>query len=231
MQLLIAMAILGLVWLGIKKMATANPKNMKTNMRKVAGVTAIALAIILTLKGGLAIAIPLFFFGLGLLGMGHLAGIDIPWGKKAKGQSSHVRTSMLRMELDHDSGKIDGEVLAGQFAGSQLSTLELPQLLSLLDECIKAGDQSPHLLQAFLDTRHPTWREDFDGQTGGPHASSNEMTDDEALAVLGLKQGASKRQIISAHRQLMKQYHPDHGGSDYLAAKINQAKEHLLQQL
>jgi len=228
MQLLFAMLILGLVWLGIKKMAASNPANVKTNLRLVAGVTAIGLSIILTLRGGLAIAIPIFFVGLGLLGLGHLAGIDLPWSKKAAGQRSHVRTKMLLMELDHDSGEIEGEVLNGKFAGSQLGDLPIEDLLELLSECLQAGDQSGQLLQAYLDTKHAGWEDRFDGSKAGNNASGSAMTLDEALAILGLKKGASKRKVVTAHRSLMKKYHPDHGGSDYLATKINEAKDVLL---
>ena len=55
------------------------------------------------------------------------------------------------------------------------------------------------------------------------------MSVDEAFAVLGLKKGATKEQIISAHRKLMQKMHPDRGGSDYFAAKINLAKKILLE--
>ena len=136
---------------------------------------------------------------------------------------------MLLMELDHDSGQIEGKVLQGEFEDRQLSELPLDDLLLVLEECIAAGDQSPQLLQAFLDTKHPEWREDYQGTTD--HASDHggaEMSPDEALAILGLKEGASKRKIISAHRALMKKYHPDQGGSDYLATKINEAKDVLV---
>ena len=55
------------------------------------------------------------------------------------------------------------------------------------------------------------------------------MTRDEAFAVLGLKSGASADEIRAAHRRLMKDFHPDKGGSDYLASKINEAKDALIQ--
>lgn len=230
MQLLFAMLILGLIWFGIKKMAVANPANLKTNLRKIVGVSAIGLSVILTLKGGLIMAVPIFFVGLGLLGLGHLAGVDLPWSKKSAGQRSHVRTKVLLMELDHDSGEIEGEVLSGHFSGQQLSGLSLDQLLQLLGECIKVGDQSPQLLQAYLDTKHPEWADSFDGehQQSTSQRSDGTMTEQEALAILGLQAGVSKRKIISAHRGLMKKYHPDQGGSDYLATKINEAKDVLI---
>ena len=106
--------------------------------------------------------------------------------------------------------------------------MSLDELLGFLPECRAAGDQSANLLEAYLDRAHDGWRSaSSQGKRAGPVPPGGSMTPEEALAVLGLKSNASKDDIRSAHRRLMKQYHPDHGGSDYLASKINQAKETL----
>lgn len=59
----------------------------------------------------------------------------------------------------------------------------------------------------------------------------SKMTTEEACSVLGIDANASKEEIIEAHRKLIQKIHPDRGGNDYLAAKINQAKDHLLKNL
>jgi DnaJ-domain-containing protein 1 len=147
------------------------------------------------------------------------------------------------MELDHDSGNMEGRVLSGRFEGRELGTMELRELLELREEALALNDQSGALLDAFLDRREPAWREAWAARHGGRHGdgghrSSNgsgrggngrtAMGREEALQVLGLSEGATEEEIRAAHRRMMKNFHPDHGGSDYLAAKINQAKDVLL---
>ena len=146
------------------------------------------------------------------------------------GQTSTVETTMLRMSLDHDTGEMDGEIRAGRFAGHRLSSLNLKQLLTLLAQYRHADSQSAALLEAYLDRTHGnSWR---GADARGPRADTVEragMSREEAYAVLGLQPGAKHRDIIAAHRRLMQRVHPDRGGSDFLAAKINQAKDLLLE--
>ena len=140
--------------------------------------------------------------------------------------SSTVTTDLLEMRLDHRSGVLDGRVRAGPHAGRQLSGLELADLLRLRDA---AGQQEPAsvpLLEAYLDRRFPDWR----NRERARHMSAGDGSMDErmALRILGLPPEADEQAIRAAHRQLLARVHPDHGGSDWLAARINEARDHLL---
>ena len=155
-------------------------------------------------------------------------GATKPNAEPAGGQTSTVHGKYLRMTLDHDSGDINGEVLAGRFKGKSLSQLDLDALLQLLDEC-RDDEESLALLQAYLERAHgDSWRQAAGaGQQPGASAPG-EMSRTEAFEVLGLSPEASESEIIDAHRRLMQKLHPDRGGSAYLAATINLAKDTLL---
>ena len=157
-------------------------------------------------------------------------------GAAASGQTSTVQSRFLRMTLNHDTGEMNGEVLEGQFKGLSLKQLNLEQLCSLLQDYRQEQD-SLSLLMAYLERVHPEWRE----QAGNYESAYNnkesyditnqKISEDEAYEILGLESGASKQEIKSAHRRLMQKLHPDHGGSTYLAAKINLAKDVLLKKV
>lgn len=152
---------------------------------------------------------------------------------KAAGSSSSrastVESRYLSMSLDHDSGTIDGSVKAGAFAGRRLGDLSLPDLLALLQEIRPTDSDGVALLEAYLDRTKPGWREAGHEQAKQAAGSSRgAMGREEALAVLGLAAGASEAQIREAHHRLMLKVHPDHGGSDYLAARLNEARDVLL---
>ena len=149
------------------------------------------------------------------------------------GQRSEIETVYLRMYLDHDNGQMSGEVLAGRFKDTQLGEMELDQLLLLLEECQAEDSDSVALLETYLDREHgDQWREHQTSSQAGQGASPEirEMSQKEAYEILGLELGANKDEIIATHRRLMQRLHPDRGGSDWLAAKLNQAKDLLLNQ-
>lgn len=156
-------------------------------------------------------------------------------GTPPRGRSSQVEARFVRMSLDHDSGEIDGMVLDGRFKGARLGELSLDQLMELLRECRLNDEESARLLEAYLDKAHgDEWRMRAGPQAGsgpaGP-AGSAAMNVEEAYQVLGLEPGASEEEIVAAHRRLMQKLHPDRGGTGYLAARINQAKDLLLSTL
>jgi len=151
------------------------------------------------------------------------SGGDNPMGL---GQTSEVHTRYLRMVLDHDTGEMNGDVLEGAFAGRTLRNLPLADLLVLLGEC-REDAESVQVLSAYLDRYHgDAWRERTETQE--PATKATGMTRTEAFEILGLDKEASEADIKAAHHRLMSKIHPDHGGSTYLAAKINQAKDLLL---
>ena len=227
--------IVGLVivfggWWLLKAFANAQPANVRNLIRKVGGGAIIGFSGLMALKGQINLAIPLFMLGLGLMGQQMVFPNGMPWQRKSPGQSSKVATGLISMELDHDTGRMDGEVLSGPFKGRKLSSLSLAEAQSFHAQCASTADQSRALLEAWIERTHPEWREQWTGSArSAPPGPSPKMKRTEALAILGLKDGANKDEIRAAHRRLMKAAHPDLGGSDYLAAKINEAKEFLLQ--
>jgi DnaJ-domain-containing protein 1 len=187
-----------------------------------------AAGVFLGLRGEIGIAIPLGAVGLGLLGW-------MPFGpaglsartQKSSGTASRVRTAFFEMELDHDTGAMNGRIIAGPHQGATLESLDVKTLVAML---AAIDEESRALLVAYLDRRDAGWSEHAQGDAaaGRPAASSGKMSEQEAYQILGLQAGASADDIGHAHRALMKKFHPDQGGSTYLAARINEAKETLL---
>jgi len=145
---------------------------------------------------------------------------------RSGGQTSTVETALLRMQLAHDSGDLQGEVLRGNFEGWRLADMNREQLEELMAYCRREDEDSARLLDSYLQQRFPGEGPFGEQQTNS--SNSADMDRKEALDILGLEENASREDIIAAHRSLMQKLHPDRGGNDYLAAKINQAKDFLL---
>jgi len=235
--LILGVALLVALIFFLRWYATALPSDL-LKVLKWGGLTVGGLIILfLLLRGGFqflwiaaAFLIPYLLRRRGMRG----------WAQASKprteGQRSTVRTRFVAMELDHDTGDMDGEILEGPHRGRRLSDLDLDSVLDLLHLAYNEDSQSAQVLQSYLDRVHgDEWQERAGGAASGSGGSksgatpgSSQMTRDEAYEVLGLQPGAGAADIRAAHRRLIREYHPDKGGSDYLAAKINEAKDLLL---
>ncbi len=200
--------------------------------RAAAGAALLGAALLLFLLRQPALAAPVALLALPLL-RGAIA-----QGRGARpvpgaGGCSEVGTAALRMWLDRDSGEMGGEVLDGRFAGRALAELSAAELQALAAE-LEADPDSLGLLLAYLERRGDAAAPGggMGGEAGGAAGAAEappgrEMSEAEALRILGLAQGASRADVRAAHRRLMMRVHPDLGGSDALAALINAAKARL----
>lgn len=226
--------LLAIIW-GIlalaKYLKQQPPEKRKALTWKLAvyGLVLVIIALAITGKlhplGALiAAAIP-FFKGISVLALRLMPSLV----KLKRGQfsASVMTTRYLRLEIDPLSGNMSGEILAGDFHGTALGDLDEQQLTQLQQSYTQLDEESARLLSAYIQQRfqQQSQRSQNGGQASAAHASMDKA---EALQVLGLTDEAGKKDIITAHRKLMQKMHPDRGGSDYLAAKINQAKDRLL---
>lgn len=237
-RLILLLAISAVLYISLRRIASLPPQKRRGEYFKLGLGVAVVAVVLLTLAGkmhwigaaltGLLVAarqaMPLllrFFPLLGALGSKAAA------AGSAAPQRSTVSTGVLRMHLEHESGKLSGEVLDGPFKGWLLDDLSREQLGSLASYCRSNDSEALQLLEGYLEQRFPNEPESERSADAPPEPGG--MTRGEALEVLGLDESADRDAIITAHRKLMQRLHPDRGGSDYLAAKINQAKDLLLQ--
>ncbi len=225
-----------LLYMLLQMYRAANPVLLARAIKIVGGVIALVIAAFVGFRGELAVAIPIGIFGAGLLGwspfgagsFANIGGFFSGLGSPSAGQSSQVRSQYLEMSLDHDSGQMAGRFVAGPNAGRMLDEFSLEQLTAMIPTF---DAESVTLLESYLDRRFPAWREHAERNAAGGQrrsAPAGKMTDEEAYQILGLQPGAGRDEIGRAHRALMKKLHPDQGGSTYLAARVNEAKDTLL---
>lgn len=230
--LLLAAIAVALLYLGMRWFVAADPARIAFVATTAAATIVVVVALLLIFTGRIG-----SLYMLGMLA----APAAMAWFRRRKaaaggfgdpgraraGPKSEAESAFLRMELDLQNQRIDGSVKSGRFAGRRLGEMGDGDLLSLYRECRVDAD-SARLLEAYLDRRlGPEWRASA-GQESSGAGPGAAMSRDEAYEILGLAQGSSDEEIKAAHRRLMAQLHPDKGGSTYLAAKINQARDLLL---
>lgn len=151
------------------------------------------------------------------------------------GQQSTLQTSLLAMTLDHDSGEIDGVVIAeGEYKDQRLSQMGSGALKELYRLALAHHADSIEVLETYLERVYgEQWQQQFATASSSQQASAagGELSVDDACDILGVHMHASEEEIVAAHRKMMQKCHPDRGGSNYLAAKVNAAKEVLLKHL
>lgn len=220
--------------------ANARPETLKTVLKWTAILLggALALLLLFTGRGGQAFMLALVLGPLLMRWVNQWkAKRTFGAGSSREARMSEVETATLRMRLDLDTGTMSGTVLRGEFRGRELAELALPDLIALWLDCRATDTESVPLLEAWLDRAFgAAWRDAAEDAAGEARGSSRAggtrttgaMTREEAYAILGLKPGAPDEEIREAHRRLMRTAHPDRGGSDWLAARINQARDLLL---
>lgn len=233
-QLLIALLILGLGWYGLKFFARASPKAVAGAVRYGGGMVAGLVGLLLMLRGRVDLGIAGIGVGLWLAGLAKLPGLGAfqTAARRATGRS-RVRSAMLDMELDHGSGDLQGRVTSGPHTGRLLESFTRPECEGLHRDCLRDDPEGARLLEAYMDRRFPGWGQTRQSQTnaGRPEPGQRRnagLTEQQAYEILGLGQGATRDDVVRAHRALMKEAHPDYGGATERAARINEAREVLM---
>jgi hypothetical protein len=224
---LVGLGVLMAVLLGLKVFVRANPALLAQKLRLFGGLILVAFSVLLLMRGQAHVALLLLAVGIPVLIAG--TGGRLSGRNKAPGQTSQVKTALVLAQLDHDTGAMTGTILHGPFAGRALDSLGIAELQSLLTGCRDTDTESAALLEAYLDQAHPKWRETRTAAGGGaPSGETGPLTPAEARKILGVGPEATAETIRAAWREAMKRNHPDQGGSGYIAAKINEAKDVLL---
>jgi hypothetical protein len=235
MNFVIGLILLFLLLSAIRQFARMDARTAARIVRHGGGVLGLIGAVLLLLRGRVGFAAALAgmaasFAGWRAFGPGSAWFQTGPFSVgPTRGRVSTARSATIEMRLDHDSGVMAGSVLAGSFAGRAVESLSRPELMRLRAELERDDPDGVNLLEAYLDRRFPGWRDAEEDQAQPRGVRPGAMSRREAYEVLGLREGATPAEIIRAHRMLMKKFHPDHGGSTALAARVNQAKDVLMQ--
>jgi hypothetical protein len=229
-----------LLWLSsflLRGFVKANPTVMARLMRRIGGSFALGFGLLMLFRGEFNLAVAAGACGMWLLGSTSrpLAGLRVRGFARRWRPPVHIRTLSLDVALDHSTQSLSGVFRAGPYAGRSLDTLGWADSLGAYRWCLGADPDGARMLEAYFDGRFAGWRDAADvagdaggTQTGRGMGGAASMADHEAYNILGLAQSASREEIARAHRRLMKQYHPDHGGSTEMAARVNQAKDVLM---
>ncbi len=231
--------------LALNRLAHASRAELGKALVMVLVVLLGIIGLLLLATGRMLMALPLLFSALmGIMRfrtLARLVGARGSWQARrkggqtargdtqAQGQFSSVQTEWLAMRLYHDSGDVEGVVLKGEFKDRSLRSMTQRDVLALLGVLQAEDEESTRLLEAYLDREYGAgWRKTENNEKRDASPRSSAMDKKEAREILAVADDADEATIRAAHKRLMKKLHPDRGGSSYLAARINEAKDVLL---
>jgi hypothetical protein len=232
-QLIAGLLALYFVLWAIRQFGRITPASAAKIVRGGGFAVGVAAVLLLFLRGGLGLAgmLASALFANSLRRGGNpFASMMGAAGWNRPPPESVARSATIEMRLNRQTGQMNGGVTAGPFAGQALDQMTRTDCLKLYRYCEGDDPEGAALLEAYLDRRFPAWRQaqQGDGDARPRGWGSGSLTRDEAYEILGLPKGAGREEIVAAHRSLMKKLHPDYGGSTALAARVNQAKDVLL---
>jgi hypothetical protein len=214
--------LLGIAFLGAglalgRWLVSADPRRVARIIRLLGGSVGVTAGLGLVLARQ-----PMFGFML-MSGAGGLLLAELRRPPPAVGSAgvSEVETYLLRFTLDQATGLSEGEILGGDYAGRLLSSLSQAEFDRFHDQCLTEDPDAVGLLNAWLAAQ---------GRSSGRGGAGADrpMTEAEAAAILGVPLDASPAAIQAAYRRVIARAHPDKGGTDWLAARVNAARELLL---
>lgn len=164
----------------------------------------------------IAAMLPMLRFGAGA------ATRILPFWLNRTGGVAPFKTQFLDVKIVLQRGTLTGSIIKGPHAGKAIETLDDKELAEL-EAYYKDLDVKSYCIIKYA-------RRAFTGKTHSQQQapSFGDPSRDEALQILGLSGSPTKEEIINAHRRLINRLHPDRGGSDFLAARVNQARDTLL---
>jgi len=239
LRLVIALALITSIFWLMKRYRTLPEKQRKQWLIKMAVGAFVVLMLLAVVTGrvhwlGGLLAAALGFAKFGVNMFARAFPFVRLFGRHAFGNPV-FSTSFLKVQLDLQTNSVTGIVIEGPYKGSELHHLNDEQLAELEAHYQKHDRRSYYLIRVLRQSGQHS-QHHHQQQSKQDYSSVSDPSYNEALQVLGLESyignnELDKKTVIQAHKRLMQKLHPDRGGNDYLASRVNVAKEIVLKKL